>query len=413
MNQSKYTNNNLDYQQLVVLISKKPLLLYDLQRFAAEDEGRTELPSERRKREERERGNVPRSQEIVSAAILLGSVLILSLSGVYMLTSTKQVFQNYLQMDFGNTEQVITLEAMRLFLFDLVWQIAKIVGPLLAVVTVMGIIGNISQFGFLFSFYPLTIRLEKIKPNFRRILPGKQTLFTLGRVMLQVLLLGSAAYVIIINDYVPMLKTANTDLDQAIALFAIVAFKLLVVASLVLALVSVPDFLYQRHEYLEKLKTTVAEAKRERKDIEGDPLIRYQQRERAQELRKQRNMLQDAATADVVVTNPTHFAVGLKYDPEINQAPTVIAKGMDHLAFIIRNIAREKNIPIEQNPPLARSLYNEVEIGQEIPETLYRVVSLIFSKLERFRREPVENRLSKQHKDISNARKYSQIRPKW
>ena len=358
---------------------------FQLQRFASSDEGRTELPSERRKREERQRGNVPRSQEIVSASVLLGGVLALFAMGLYMYSTAKKIFYNYLQWDFSDTKDISEISNLRIFTIDLGLEVAKIVGPVLLIVVIIAIISNVSQFGLLFSLHPLGMRLEKIRPDFKRVLPSKRTLFNIARILLQLILIGMAAYFVIVNNYISMFKTANFELGQAISLFAMIALKLLIVASIVLGIVSIPDFIYQRHEYLEKLKVTLSESKRERKDDEGAPLIRQRQRDRAYELRKQRNILQDTTTADVIITNPTHFAVGLKYSPESNQAPIVVTKGADHLAYLIRNIAKEHDIPIEENPPLARSLYEEIDIGYEIPETLYRVVSLIFSRLDRFR----------------------------
>ncbi len=367
------------------LVKKKNFIFYDLQRFSAADEGRTELPSERRRREERERGNVPRSQEIVSAAVLVGGITILFFSGKQIYGSIQNVFQFYLNLDFSSTAMFTSVGSIRHFILDIGVQVAKIVAPILTVGIIMGLAGNIFQFGLLFTMYPLGIRWQKIRPDFRRILPGRRTLFSLGKVLLQVVFISGAAYVVIVDDYTPMLKTADMGLSQAIFLFARVAFKLLVIAAFVLALVSIPDFLYQRFEYIENLKVTFSEAKREKKDEEGDQLIRQRQRDRAYEMRKQQSMLQEVTTADVLVTNPTHFAVGLKYKPSVSPAPLVVAKGSDHLAFIIRNIARENGVHIEENPPLARALYEEVEIGQEIPETLYRVVSLVFSRLSRFK----------------------------
>ncbi len=364
---------------------------YDLQRFAAEDEGRTELPSERRKREERGRGNVPRSQEIVSAAILMGVVMVFFISSVYMLKVTQTTFQSYLSFDFSRTQEIAQMASIRRIFLDMCLQTVKIIGPLLIAAMLLGIIANVSQFGLLFTAYPLGIRWSKIRPDFRRILPNRRTFFTLGRTLLQVSFISIAAYIIVTNDYIPMLKTSGMGMKQAILLFAQVAFKILIVAALILGLISVPDFLYQRHEYMENLKITVSEAKRERKEEEGDPMVRQRQLNRGYELRKQRSMLENTSDADVIITNPTHFAVGLKYDPATNQAPTLITKGADQLALIIRNIAKEHKIPIEENPPLARALYEDVELGQEIPDTLYRVVSLIFAKLQRFQKTGVDH----------------------
>ncbi len=375
-----------DFQKI---LSCSKLPVFDLQRFSAEDQGRTELPSALRRREEREKGNVPRSQEIVSASVLFSVTLALLVSGSYMLASVQSLFKRYINYGFQNPESLIQMEGIQKFFFEASIYTSKILLPLLIVSVLIGIIANVSQFGFIFTAYPLGFRLDRMKPDFKRIFPGRRTMFNLGRVSAQVIVISVVAGVIIADDYLFMLKTVNMGLGRAILIFAYAAVKLLFVAAIVLGIISIADFLFQRYEYLENLKITVSEAKRERRDEEGDPLIRQRQRDRAHELRKQRNMIQDVTDADIIVVNPTHFAVGLKYESEMNQAPVVIAKGTDHLAYLIRNIAKENGIHIEENPPLARALYNDVDIGQEIPETLYRVVSLIFAKLSRFQKEGV------------------------
>jgi flagellar biosynthetic protein FlhB len=357
---------------------------YDLQRFAAEDEGRTEDPTERRKREERDKGNVPKSQDVTSAAVLIGTVVALFLGGTFMLRMIMGVFQNYLGMDFGAIGN-LTVEQVRAEAMHIFWYSAIIVAPIGIAAIFMAVVGSISQFGLLFTLQPLAVKFERMIPDFKRVLPVRRTMVNLLKIIVQVILIASISYIMIVDDYLPMLKTANMGLTQAITLFAWVAFKLLVVAALILFVLAVPDFFYQRFEYMENLKMTVSEAQRERKDEEGDPMIRQRQRERAYDLRRQRNMLDEVPGADVIVTNPTHFAVALKYDSSLAQAPLVIAKGADNLAFQIRKIGRENQVPIQENPQLARVLYSEVEVGQEIPETLYRVVSLVFARLDRFR----------------------------
>ena len=357
----------------------------NLQRFAAADEGRTELPSERRKREERLKGNVPHSQEIVSAAVLLSNVLVLFILGIYILSYSKNVFYNFLSIDYANVTEIIYIENLKSLFYKTSLSIIKLVGPLLAVVVVVGIISNISQTGFLFTLHPLAFKFEKIKPNIKKILPTQRSLFQLLKILVQVTAFSIAAYFVIKNDYTTMLKSTGMGLEQAIFIFAKVSFKLLIIAALLLSVIAIPDFLYQRHVYLESMKVTVSEAKRERREEEGDPLVRRRQRDRSYEIRKNRSMLEDTTKADVIITNPTHYAVGLKYDTEKSVAPVVISKGVDHLAFLIRNVARENKIAIVENPPLARTLYSDVDLGQEIPETLYKVVSLIFAKLDKFK----------------------------
>ena len=368
----------------ILLFSDMPVKPYNLQRFAAEDEGRTEDPTDRRQREERDKGNVPKSQDMPAAGVLLGTVAVLFFTGSYMIRQVQSLFVTFLGMDFRKFQN-LTNEDARQIMLSLFCESGKIVGPLMIVAVIMAIAANILQVGLLFTLQPLQIKWERIVPDFKRILPNRRTTYSLGKIIVQTIFIGGIAYLVIIDDFIPMLKSSGMELSQAIGLFAIVAFKLMAITSIVLILLSIPDYFYQRFEYIENLKITMSELKRERRDEEGDPMIRQRQRDRAYELRQQRNMLKEVPGADVVITNPTHFAVALQYDLSKANAPMVIAKGADHLAFLIRNIAKENSVPIEENPYLARMLYRDVEIGQEIPETLYRVVSIIFSKLNRFR----------------------------
>jgi flagellar biosynthetic protein FlhB len=198
-------------------------------------------------------------------------------------------------------------------------------------------------------------------------------------------IIGFTAYMVIMDDFIPMLKSAGMDTRQALVLFAHSAFKLLIVCAVLLLALAIPDYFYERFEYMENLKMDISEVKRERKEDFGDPLVRQRQRDRYFQLTRQRNMLKEVPKADVVITNPTHYAVALLYDPAVATGPRVIAKGQDWLAFEIKRIARENDVPIEENPEVARAIYSAVEVGREIPENLYRAVSLIFAKLDKFK----------------------------
>ncbi|MCB1174692.1 MAG: EscU/YscU/HrcU family type III secretion system export apparatus switch protein [Leptospiraceae bacterium] len=362
-------------------------LEFDLQRFAAEDEGRTEAPTERRQREERDKGNVPKSSDLTGATVFLGAVIVLFLSGSYIFNGIMDVFRFYLSEDFNSIVN-LNIEDIKRIGFELFMHIAWIITPVMTVSVIMAVAGNVSQFGLLFSLQAIQFKPERIMPDFKRVLPVRRNIVNLLKIIIQVLIVGSAAWLIISQDYLPMLKAANLSLQQAIVLFAWTAMKLMLITGLVLFLIAIPDLVYQRFEYMENLKMSVAETKQERKEEEGDPLLRQRQRERGQELmRSQRNMLASAATADVVITNPTHFAIALRYDRESAgvDAPVVVAKGTDHMAFTIRQIAKKNNVHIEENPPLARVLYNRLDIGDQIPVDLYQAISIIFSKLNRFR----------------------------
>ena len=380
-----YSHNIYDARRIKLFSKLELVPIIDLQRFAsAEDEGRTELPSERYKREEKRKGNVLRSQEVVSAFVMLGIVFALFFCAFYMLHSIKNIFLSYLEPTSLFVKSNLNISELKKIFQPALFRTALVVFPLACVGMLMAIVGNVVQFGFILSGDPLSFKLERIAPDFKKVLPNAKTMFSLLKIMMQISCIGTAAYLIIVNDYLAILKSANTSLQEAIWIFAWVSFKLLLVAAVILAILSVPDYFYQRYEYLEKLKMNISESRKERKETEGDPFIRQRQIDAAYELRQKRNTMEATVKADVLITNPTHYAVALQYNPEFSPAPVIIAKGEDHLAFLMRNIAKERDIHIEENPPLARLLYNEIDVGQEIPENLYQVISLIFAKLKRF-----------------------------
>jgi flagellar biosynthetic protein FlhB len=187
-------------------------------------------------------------------------------------------------------------------------------------------------------------------------------------------------YLIIANDFDEIIKTPDISIGLAMKNILFIAFKIIVWSAVVLLIISVPDYFFQKMEFIESLKMTKQEVKEEWKETIGDPHIRARMREMQREI-LMRNMIREVPKADVVVTNPTHYAVALKYDRETMIAPTVIAKGVDSMALKIREVARENNIEIIENRPLAQELYNRLDIGDVIPEDLFRAVSYIYAEL--------------------------------
>jgi len=356
----------------------------DFQRFAAEDEGRTEEPTERRKREEREKGNVPRTNEIPSALILLATVLTIFLFSTYIVSQIFEIFHFYYSQ-IANVQN-LQVEDIKEILRNLFFHTGKVVFPIVFVSFLFGIIGNVVQVGFLFTLRPLEFQLERIIPDFKRILPTRRNIVNLLKTLLQIIVILIITFLLIKEDLIPMLKTSGTDLRKAVYVFGIVALKVFLVAGIILLILAIVDYFYQRYEYMENLKMTVSEVKQELKEEIGDPLIKRRQRERALEILQNRSALTKVKEADVVITNPTHYAIALQYNYPFDNAPKVIAKGKDHIAILMRNIAKENNIPIEENPPLARELYQKVNIGDEIPEEFHRTVAIIYQKLDKIRK---------------------------
>ena len=205
----------------------------------------------------------------------------------------------------------------------------------------------------------------------------------------KVLVIGFVSYLIISADFDDLMRLPDVSLQLAVKLVMISALKIVVWSSVFLLILAVPDYFFQKHEFIESLKMKKEEVKEELKETMGDPHVRAKMREMQREI-VLRNMISEVPKADVIVTNPTHYAVALKYDVQIMDAPVVIAKGVDSMALKIREIARQNSIEMIENRPLARELYNRMDIGDIIPEDLFKAVSFIYAEL--YKRE---NKLKK------------------
>ncbi|UPY77526.1 flagellar type III secretion system protein FlhB [Leptospira weilii] len=356
----------------------------NLQLFAAEDEGRTEPGSERRRREEREKGNVPKSPELPAAVVLLAGVILIYLMGEYFFMRTFYILRKYihgvgLKTDISSESVTELLKNASADLFTLLW-------PLLGITLVGAVIGNVAQVGFIFAPRALSFNFSRIRPNFKKVLPTRQTLFNLGKSLAKVGLIAWVSYIIISKDFFPILISGEMGLEQAVALVMSSSFKIFLVVGIILLAISVVDYLYQRYEYEESLKMTPSEAKREAKESDGDRSLQARRRQLARDMMNKRKMLAKVPEADVVITNPTHFAVALEYKPGIHKAPIVIAKGVDDFALLIIRIARENGVPTVEDRIQARGLYEEVELGAEVPQQFYRAIATILSRLESFRK---------------------------
>ncbi len=359
-----------------------------LQWFAAEDEGRTEEPTEHKIKKAREEGKVAKSQELVSALVLLFPVVALAILAPYILKTLVEMLRFFLghagEIDVAKDGRSVTA----FFTYFM-----RLVLPIGAVGFVSAVLANLVQVGFLFSVKPITPDFHRISPNivrfFRRALFSTEALFNLGKNILKILIIGAIAYLNIQADLDRISRLATTPFLMGFQLISVLAFRILVESAIVMLVLAVPDYLFQRRQHLESLKMSKQEIKEERKQYEGDPLIKSRLKERMREILT-KNMLRNVPRADVVITNPTHYAVAVEYDRLSMPAPTVIAKGQDHLAERIKTIARENGIPVMENKPLARALYAEVEIGDMIPEEYYKVMALILSEVYSLSSKKVE-----------------------
>ncbi len=353
----------------------------DLQWFAAEDEGRTEDPSEHKLRKAREEGKVIKSQDVNIAIILLFTAVGLAIAARHMMSVIFELLSFY--WTNVNTLDVSSDGIVRASFFS---YFLRAVGPIVLVGFVSGLIASFLQVGPLFTLKTITPDFKKILPNFSRYL--KQSLFSaeagfnFAKSLGKIAIIGAIAY---LNVYLRIEEALNLlwmPLLASIWFIVRLAFSITIQVGVVLLLLSVFDYLFQRRRHYESLKMSRQEVKEERKTIEGDPLMRSRLRQRIRQVMSN-NIAQEVPTADVVITNPTHFAVALRYRKETMSAPTVIAKGQDEMAARIRKIAGEHNIPVVENKPLARALHSEVEIGDTIPEKFYEAVVVVLREIYR------------------------------
>ena len=353
----------------------------DAQWFAAEDEGRTEDPTEQKIREAREDGKVAKSADVSSSIVLLFSVVALGIFGRYMLRTILRMTRYYLTSS-GDIDPTTTGVLMRAFLS----YFAQITLPVALTAVVAAIVGNVVQFGFLFTTKPITPDLKRIAPQVgkwaQRSFLSTEALFNLSRNIGKVVLIAAIAFVIIQGRFDQLVNLLHVPVLQAFSYVAETVFVLLISTSITLLVLGLFDYFFQRHQHREQLKMTKQEIKEERKQSEGDPMVKNRLRQRMQEMMNG-NVVQNVQQSDVVITNPTHFAVALHYDPQTMSAPTVMAKGQDEVAFRIRRIATESEVPIIENRPLARALYAEVEVGDQIPERFYEAMVIVLREVYR------------------------------
>jgi flagellar biosynthetic protein FlhB len=347
----------------------------DLQWFAAEDEGRTLDPSPYKIRKAREEGRVAKSQELIGALVLLLPALAIFFLAPYMLRTCVEMLRFFFlrAAELDPAKDRIILGAFFSYLIRLAL-------PVAAVAMAAAVFANVVQTGFLFTVKPLVPNFSKVAPRFgqyfRRIF-SREGLFNLAKSVVKMMIIALVAFNLIRSRIGELANLQTADLWTGVSLVASIAIRMLIISALLLLALSIPDFLFQRWKYREELKMSVQEAKEERRMHEGDPLIRSRLRQRMRELMTQ-DMLTNVPTADVVITNPTHFAVALVYHQGLD-GPMVLAKGEDVIAFRIRRVAQLHGVPLVENKPLAQALFKETNVGDIIPEAHNNAVATILA----------------------------------
>ena len=341
-----------------------------------DDQGeRTETPTQRRREESRQRGQVARSQDLSSAVILLGALGALQVLGPRIFAQLAGVMTRLLDVRDGAAWDLSRLDqTFRLGL----WSVAVILLPLLLTVMVAGVLSNLMQVGLVLSGEPLIPKLGKISPllGAKRMF-SKRSLVRLAMSLGKVAVIAVIAYITISSRLGQILASAGLGYQRIVSTAGEMVFLLGIRVALVLFGLAVLDFLFQRWQHEQDLKMTRQELKEDLKRMEGDPQLRAHRLRVARQLAMQRMGL-EVPRSTVVVTNPTHLAVALLYTEDMN-APKVTAKGADLLALRIRQIAAASGVPIVERKPLAQALYKSCEVGQEVPVRLYQAVAEVLA----------------------------------
>jgi flagellar biosynthetic protein FlhB len=341
----------------------------------ADDQEKTEEPTSKKIEDARKEGNVPKSQDVNSLVTLV--VAIASFFALFPFIRQRMFYlYRHVHSLMGSDIDKNDIYILMISIFK---EVALMILPLATIVAISGVLASVLQFGFLYTTKPLVPDFSKLDP-----IKGIKNLFSIKKAIeaiktiLKVFLVLSITYFYLVDFtkelpslvFFPIVEQMTWLRDKALILIAIMLLLFLILALF--------DLFFVRYNYTKDLKMSKQEIKDEYKQMEGDPQVKARIRKVQMEMIKKR-MISEIPTADVVITNPTHFAVAIRYDQEKERAPKVVAKGVDHLALKIKEIARDNGVQIVENPPLARELYKKCEIDDMIPESLYKAVAEVLA----------------------------------
>ncbi|MFP7169141.1 flagellar biosynthesis protein FlhB [Terribacillus sp. 7520-G] len=353
----------------------------DLQFFAGE---KTEKATPKKRKDTRKKGQVAKSQDVNTAILLLFSLGALALMGGYFKDQFLQlftiVFDEYLT-------QEITANTVQTLLVEMSIALAKIVGPVMGIAILAGLVSNFAQFGLLFSGENIKFDLKKIDPiqGAKRIF-SVRALVELVKSLLKIGLVGAVTFYMLWENMDTVMTMFTKAPENAMQFFGKTTLYMGFAAALALLFIAVLDYTYQRFDFEKNIRMSKQDIKDEYKNTEGNPLIRSKIKEKQRQMSMMR-MMSEVPKADVVITNPTHFAIAIQYDEKKSDTPIVIAKGMDHVALKIKEIAKANDVMMVENKPLARGLYKKVELNQPIQEEFFQAVAEVLAFVYRTERK--------------------------
>ena len=339
---------------------------------------KTEKATPKRRREAREKGQVAKSREVISAVLLFLMFLCLKFFSAYIYGHLKNKTIKFFTI-YNDIEKLYDTSNFRSIIVNCIMSFMLIMLPIFGIAILASLLANYLQVGFVFSTKPLMPNFNKLNPieGLKRIF-SKNSLVELFKASFKILFIGYFIYDFLRDNYMMIINFLHMDINSSLAFMGNTIISIGIRASIVLLVLAIFDYAYQLWEYEKNLRMSKQEVKEEYKQVEGNPQIKSRIREKQRQL-SLRRMMAEIPKADVIITNPTHYAVALKYDANTSDAPVVIAKGKDLIAFRIKDKARESNIPIVENKAIAQALYNTTDIGQQIPEEMYQAVAEILA----------------------------------
>ena len=345
---------------------------------------KTELPTPKRLKDAKKKGQVAKSNELSPAV----GLVIFSLAALYM--GRLLLHNGMLFMRRGLTFQLneeLTVTRAGEIMGERIADFFIILFPYLLVAVLIGIVMNLAQVGFILTAHPIKPDIKKINPieGFKNIF-SKKAIFTFAKNFVKLLVVFYLTYRTLSSSVSRILSAGMIGTEKLFFFLLEFARELTLIIGFVMLAIAATDYVFQRREHRDKLKMSKQEIKDEYKETEGNPQVKSARQQKQREISMNR-MMTSIPEADVLITNPTHLAVAIRYDSEKDDAPVVLAKGADYLASRIRELAREHDIPVIENKPLARTIYQKSEVGEAIPIELYQGVAEILALVYRLKKE--------------------------
>ena len=358
-----------------------------------DDQGKTEKPTPAKLAEVRGKGDSPLSKELVQGGVLFIAAVMLLWLGDWLIEALSTVLRTAISVNLKRSAPSTNLDTLELTsvgtVCSVLWEAVTTVSP--PFVTLLGILLGATmligygQIGLKFSRQTLKLKPEKLNPfvNFNKVI-NMQALMRAVFAVFKLSVIGTVLYYVLSDRIGVILHLHEQEFSASAREIGDLILTLVLAISAIVTIIAAADFAYQRYDFTKRNMMTKQEVDDERKRTDGDPTMKARQKGARNELLQQR-MMQDIPRADVILTNPTHYSVALRYDRSKDAAPTVVAKGVDDVAMRIREIARENDVPLMEDPPLTRALYRAVKVGQTVPEKFYQAVATVLSHVYRLK----------------------------